>query len=320
MGDTGIGVTHLDIRRADGKKPTQSDLDRFRAKGKKLTDYRMTSGYGWRNINVAGASKFHKGLDFAIAKGTEITTTVPVKDVKKWYDEKGGGWVSNVIFEDGLVMKLLHQDPSMRQKVKTGASGGSSSPIKSTTQSPKSDKPKYTYTDSEIVALKRVQGLIYGNSGLADLARKNGVPAEVLAGLMMQESKGLQYAKSPTGALGYFQTTSSYRTDMKMSKEDSFDLKKSGAKAIEFLAKSFEQFGNWEDAIRSYNAGRGGASQFAKTGRVTGSQARNREVREYVTKIAKWSAWFGGGSELDGKDDTETGKQHLAFIEAQKPF
>lgn len=308
VGDTGIGATHLDIRRADGKKPTQSDLDRFRAGGKKLTDYRMTSGYGHRNINVEGASKFHKGLDFAIAKGTEVTTTVPVKDVKKWYDKKGG-WVSKVMFEDGLVMKLLHQDPSMQKKVMGGSSGSSSSG----TSKVKNEK-KYNHTKDEIIALKRVQGLIYGNSGLADLARKHGVPAELLAGLMMQESKGLQYAKSPTGALGYFQTTSSYRTDMKMSKEDSFDLKKSGVKAIEFLAKSYEQFGNWEDAIRSYNAGRGGASQFARTGRVKGSEARNREVREYVPKIAKWSAWFGGDEALDHEHDA---RQNLAYIQAQ---
>nr|DAN15533.1 MAG TPA: Transglycosylase SLT domain [Caudoviricetes sp.] len=205
VGDTGIGATHLDIRRADGKKPTQSDLDHFRAGGKKLTDYRMTSGYGHRNINVEGASKFHKGLDFAIAKGTEVTATVPVKDVKKWYDKKGG-WVSEVMFEDDLVMKLLHQDPSMQKKVMGGSSGSSSSG----TSKVKNEK-KYNHTKDEIIALKRVQGLIYGNSGLADLARKHGVPAELLAGLMMQESKGLQYAKSPTGALGYFQTTSSYR-------------------------------------------------------------------------------------------------------------
>lgn len=311
VGDTGIGDTHLDIRRGDGKKPTQADLDRFRAGGKKLTDYHMSSGYGHRNINVEGASKFHKGLDFVIAKGTEVTTTVPVKDVKKWWDVKGGGYVSTITFEDGLVMKLLHQDPSMQQKVAGGASRGSSSNSK--TSSPKNE-PKYQYKADELVALKRVQGLIYGGSGLDKLAEKHGVPAHILAGLMMQESKGIQNAKSHTGAIGYFQTTSAYRKDMKMSVADSYDLQKSGAKAIEFLAESYRQFGNWEDAIRSYNAGRGGANQFAKTGRVTGSDARNREVREYNGRVEKWKTWFDGRA-----DDTSgvSSKDNIAFVQAE---
>lgn len=318
VGDTGIGATHLDIRRADGKKPTQSDLDRFRAKGKKLTDYPMTSGYGWRNINVAGASKFHKGLDFAIAKGTEITTTVPVKDVKKWYDKKGGGYVSDVIFEDGLVIKLLHQDPSMQRKVSTGASGGGLYiPTKSTAQSPKSDKPKYTYSQADIKAMQKVQSLVRG-SELANIAQKHGVPVELLEGLMMQESRGQQYAKSHTGALGYFQTTSGFRKQWGLSRDDSFDLIKSGTATVKSLAQAFKEFGNWTDAIRSHNAGVAGTKKFNKTGKVSDKKARNDEVREYVPKIAKWSAWFGSSELESKKDNQETGKAHLAFVEAQK--
>lgn len=312
VGDTGIGATHLDIRRADGKKPTQSDLDRFRAGGKKLTDYRMTSGYGWRNINVAGASKFHKGLDFAIATGTEITTTVPVKDVKKWYDKKGGGYVSDVIFEDGLVIKLLHQDPSMQRKVSTGASGGSSSPTKSTA---KADKPAYSYSPADIKAMQKVQSLVRG-SELANIAQKHGVPVELLEGLMMQESRGQQYAKSHTGALGYFQTTSGFRQQWGLSRDDSFDLIKSGTATVKSLAQAFKHFGNWEDAIRSHNAGVAGTEKFNKTGKVGNSKARNDEVREYVPKIAKWSAWFGD-DRLNNPKIQDDGKDHRAFVDAQ---
>lgn len=58
-------------------------------------------------------------------EGTPITTNVAVKDIKTWYDSKGGGYVSEVLFEDGVSLKLLHQSPKMQSKVKGGASKGS---------------------------------------------------------------------------------------------------------------------------------------------------------------------------------------------------
>ena len=80
--------------------------------------------------------------------------------------------------------------------------------------------------------LNRVKNLIYGSSGLARISEQKGVPAYILAGLMAQESGGIQYAKSPTGAIGYFQATSSYRQDMNMSVQDSYNLVVSGKKAV----------------------------------------------------------------------------------------
>ncbi|NDX23930.1 phage tail tape measure protein, partial [Acinetobacter baumannii] len=65
------------------------------------------------------------GIDFSMPEGTPITTNVAVKDIKTWYDSKGGGYVSEVIFEDGVSLKLLHQSPKMQSKVKGGASKGS---------------------------------------------------------------------------------------------------------------------------------------------------------------------------------------------------
>lgn len=177
-------------------------------------------------------------------------------------------------------------------------------------------KEKYSYTAKEIEALKRVQGLIYG-SDLKKYAEQKGVPVHMLAGLMMQESRGMQYAKSPTGALGYFQTTKAYRQDMDMSREDSFDLIKSGTKAIDYLAQSYKEFGDWNSAIRSYNAGRGGTRQFNKTGKVSNNEARNKEVREYVPKINKWSAWYNNGNGGLGKDQ-DIAEQGKDFLENQQ--
>lgn len=40
-----------------------------------ITDYTMSSGYGWRNDPIMGSSKFHAGLDFAASMGTDVYAT-----------------------------------------------------------------------------------------------------------------------------------------------------------------------------------------------------------------------------------------------------
>lgn len=123
-GNSGIGSgAHLDIRVSGGDRRLKaSELARFQADGKPLTAYRKTSDYGYRgNIGVSGASKYHRGIDFAMPVGTPITTKVPVKNVSNFYDSKGGGYVQRIVFEDGLSVDLLHQSPASK-----GIKGGSS--------------------------------------------------------------------------------------------------------------------------------------------------------------------------------------------------
>jgi len=127
-GNSGIGTgAHLDVRYGgsrDGEKVSKAHLARLQAGGKSLSSYRVTSDYGQRKAPTKGASSFHKGIDFAMPVGTPITTSVAVKDVKTAYDAKGGGYYSTVTFEDGVVLKLLHQAPSVMSKVKGGSSDG----------------------------------------------------------------------------------------------------------------------------------------------------------------------------------------------------
>ncbi|MDN8303623.1 tape measure protein [Acinetobacter baumannii] len=128
-GQSGIGTgPHLDVRYGgsmSGQKVSNEHLARLQAGGKPLTSYKISSNYGPRKAPAKGASSFHKGIDFSMPEGTPITTNVAVKDIKTWYDSKGGGYVSEVIFEDGVSLKLLHQSPKMQSKVKGGASKGS---------------------------------------------------------------------------------------------------------------------------------------------------------------------------------------------------
>ena len=123
-GDTGVGNAHLHIQYRDKSRPVSAaDLARFQAGGKAITDYPMTSGFGKRNTGIKGASTNHRGTDFGIPKNTPITTNVAVKGVKTWKDGKGGGYVSTITFEDGVVIDLLHQMPSV-MGVEKGASTG----------------------------------------------------------------------------------------------------------------------------------------------------------------------------------------------------
>ncbi|MGQ1460336.1 tape measure protein [Acinetobacter baumannii] len=128
-GQSGIGTgPHLDVRYGgsmSGQKVSNEHLARLQAGGKPLSSYKISSSYGPRQAPTKGASSFHKGIDFSMPEGTPITTNVAVKDIKTWYDSKGGGYVSEVIFEDGVSLKLLHQSPKMQSKVKGGASKGS---------------------------------------------------------------------------------------------------------------------------------------------------------------------------------------------------
>ncbi|MDQ8953183.1 hypothetical protein RFH42_09450 [Acinetobacter rudis] len=74
--------------------------------------------------NGRADGKKHGGWDFAAPAGTAVTTSVAVKDVTK-YQSENGGYTSRVTFDDGVVIELMHQIPSMMSKVKGGASKGS---------------------------------------------------------------------------------------------------------------------------------------------------------------------------------------------------
>lgn len=124
-GNSGIGTgAHLDIRASGGgRRLTDAELARFQAGGKQLSAYRKTSEYGSRVNPVTGKKQNHGGIDFAMPVGTPITTKVAIKDIKSFYDSKGGGYVQRILFADGVSVDLLHQSPKA-QGIKGGASTG----------------------------------------------------------------------------------------------------------------------------------------------------------------------------------------------------
>ncbi|MCO9037579.1 tape measure protein [Acinetobacter baumannii] len=214
-------------------------------------------------------------------------------------------------------LQVLHQQWEMHQKRKALQDEATAS----IREQNKESKKRLKITQAELEVAKRSAALIEA-SGLGKYAESKGIPSSVIAGLLAQESKGIRDAKSHTGAIGYFQTTSGYRKQNNMSVADSYDLEKSGKIAIDNIAKVYEKTGNLAQAILSHNAGEAGAEQFIKTGKVSGSKARNKEVSEYVGKVSRYSDIIAGGvgkgGLSEGDSDRAYGEQIKARLELIK--
>ena len=108
-GSSGIGTgPHLDVRWADGRPITAEEADRYLVVGgQSPSSYGVTSKYGPRSAPVAGASTFHKGIDFGIPSGTPVT----LKGGATYLENRGylgkAGNVLEIQTPEG-VMKLLH--------------------------------------------------------------------------------------------------------------------------------------------------------------------------------------------------------------------
>lgn len=169
----------------------------------------------------------------------------------------------------------------------------------------------YTFTKSETEMLKRVAELS-AKHNLNGIGAQYGIPENMLAAVMAQESKGNITAKSPTGAIGPFQTTSIYRKQHGLSVADSYNVSKSAEAAAKDLAKSYEIFGNWTDAVTAYNAGVQGTKDLLAKG-FTGSAAKTKEAREYAGKIEKHLVGLGGNT---SKNSTVLSGDSVADLKA----
>lgn len=117
-GNTGTSTgPHLDIRVKDknGKlvdpRPIINELaEHLEVGGKKLSDYRVSSGYGMRRHPVHGTRKMHHGVDFAIPNGTPIRYRGEgqVTAHKRPGQTGGGGNVTELTLPSGHVVQFLH--------------------------------------------------------------------------------------------------------------------------------------------------------------------------------------------------------------------
>jgi hypothetical protein len=79
---------------------------------------------------------------------------------------------------------------------------------------------------------------------------------------------------SPAGATGHFQFMPGTAKEYGMTKEDTYDFEKSKLASAKYLAKLHNEFGNWEEALRAYNAGPTGYRRI-KSGAVKSPENEN---------------------------------------------
>jgi murein DD-endopeptidase MepM/ murein hydrolase activator NlpD len=125
-GATGVGTgAHLDVRWADGRPITAADADRFiRVAGQVPSSFGVTSGYGPRVAPVAGASTFHKGIDFGTPAGKPITLTGGARLVGSMTEAQSrGGGIVGIINTPMGQMKLLHLEKVLGGNMQGAAAG-----------------------------------------------------------------------------------------------------------------------------------------------------------------------------------------------------
>lgn len=148
----------------------------------------------------------------------------------------------------------------------------------------------YSFNKSELEAIAKVQGIAKANN-FAQIEGLYGLPVGTLAALVLQESGGNPNAVSPTGAKGLFQTTGIYRKGKDLS-----TVEKQAAAAAKFIADGYKEFGNFADAITTYNSGVAGLKDYKNGGR---SPDKRKEIAGYAPGIQRWLAGVNGKTAVD---------------------
>jgi soluble lytic murein transglycosylase-like protein len=130
------------------------------------------------------------------------------------------------------------------------------------------------YANGGIVAFSKG-----GSSGGYDYTNPY-VPADILRAVHGAESTfGTAKTKygpmvSSAGATGHFQFMPGTAKQFGLSREDTYDFDKSKMAAAKYLAQLHNEFGNWEEALRAYNAGSAGYRAI-KAGRSSSPENEN---------------------------------------------
>jgi len=106
-------------------------------------------------------------------------------------------------------------------------------------------------------------------------ARQHGVPEELFARLVQQESNWNPHAKSHKGALGLAQLMPQTARSLGVDPLDPQENLNGGAR---YLAKQYRKFGSWRLALAAYNAGPDAVKKY-------GGVPPYNETRNYVQKI-----------------------------------
>lgn len=108
-----------------------------------------------------------------------------------------------------------------------------------------------------------------------DAARKHGVPEDLFARLVQQESGWNPSAKSHKGALGLAQLMPQTAAVLRVDPMDPAENLEGGAR---YLAQQYRKFGSWRLALAAYNAGPEAVEKY-------GGVPPYKETQNYVKVI-----------------------------------
>ncbi|HHP8772565.1 TPA: transglycosylase SLT domain-containing protein [Acinetobacter baumannii] len=166
----------------------------------------------------------------------------------------------------------------------------------------------YTFGKPELEAIARAQGIAKANN-FAQIESLYGLPAGTLAALILQESGANAGARSHTGAIGLFQTTSVFRKQYGLNAKSSTE--EIATAAAKDLSKHLAEFGAMDKALMAYNAGAGGLRTYLKGGL---SDSKRKEVAGYAPGFQKWFAGVNGKSSVDNSILMPTQADQLELI------
>ncbi|SSR34151.1 transglycosylase SLT domain-containing protein [Acinetobacter baumannii] len=166
----------------------------------------------------------------------------------------------------------------------------------------------YTFSKDELAAIARAQGIAKANN-FAQIESLYGLPAGTLAALILQESGANAGAKSHTGAIGLFQTTSVFRKQYGLNAKSSTE--EIATAAAKDLSKHLADFGAMDKALMAYNAGAGGLRTYLRGGL---SDSKRKEVAGYAPGFQKWFAGVSGKSTVDNSILMPTQADQLELI------
>lgn len=158
----------------------------------------------------------------------------------------------------------------------------------------------YTFGKQDLAAIAKVQGIAKANN-FAQIESLYGLPKGALAAYVLGESGGNFNAKSPTGAIGLFQTTGIFRKEYKLNSRSSIEAQATAV--ADAIAKGIKEFGSLDKAMMSLNAGIEGTKQYLagnignKAGQMSHSKAK--EVAGYFPKFAKYFAGVNDKTTID---------------------
>ncbi|WP_396232693.1 transglycosylase SLT domain-containing protein [Acinetobacter baumannii] len=170
------------------------------------------------------------------------------------------------------------------------------------------NRKNYTFGKAELEAIARAQGIAKANN-FAQIESLYGLPAGTLAALILQESGANAGARSHTGAIGLFQTTSIFRKQYGLNSKSS--IEEVATAAAKDLQKHYQEFGDRAKALMAYNAGAGGLRTYLKGGL---SDSKRKEVAGYAPGFQKWFAGVSGKSTVDNSILMPTQADQLELI------